>query len=52
MDFIVLCNFGVGVGYVIIVYILILKGISKLEVNCDVLFVELDYNWEVLVELI
>lgn len=52
IDLIVLCNLGVGIGYVFIVYQFILKGVSKLEVNCDYLFDELDYNWEVLVELI
>src|SRR5690554_1751433 len=33
IDLIVLCNMGVGLGYSFIAYYVVLKGISKLEVN-------------------
>ncbi|MDG6881248.1 Adenylosuccinate lyase [Phocoenobacter uteri] len=49
-DSTVLRNLGVGVGYSLIAYSSILKGISKLEVNEERLQEDLDQNWEVLAE--
>jgi len=49
-DSTVLRNLGVGVGYALIAYRSTLKGISKLQVNTDSLFQELDANWELLAE--
>lgn len=49
-DSTVLRNLGVGVAYSLIAYQSTLKGMSKLEVNKDRLFDELNHNWEVLAE--
>ncbi|UVK77546.1 MAG: adenylosuccinate lyase [Sodalis sp. Fse] len=49
-DSTVLRNLGVGIGYALIAYQSTLKGISKLEVNKDLLLAELDQHWEVLAE--
>lgn len=49
-DSTVLRNLGVGVAYSMIAYQSTMKGISKLEVNSDILAKELDRNWEVLAE--
>jgi len=49
-DSTVLRNLGVGLGYALIAYRSTLKGISKLQVNTDSLFQELDANWELLAE--
>ncbi|RLR17805.1 adenylosuccinate lyase, partial [Sodalis-like symbiont of Bactericera trigonica] len=49
-DSTVLRNLGVGVGYALIAYQSMLKGISKLEVNEAHLLAELDNNFEVLAE--
>lgn len=49
-DSTVLRNLGVGVAYSLIAYQSTMKGMSKLEVNRDILANELDKNWEVLAE--
>jgi adenylosuccinate lyase len=49
-DSTVLRNLGVGVGYSLIAYQAVLKGISKLQVNEQSLLDELDDNWELLAE--
>ncbi|ODB34327.1 adenylosuccinate lyase [Pseudoalteromonas sp. BMB] len=49
-DSTVLRNLGVGMGYALIAYQATLKGVSKLEVNAERLFAELDDNWELLAE--
>lgn len=52
IDFIVLCNFGVGIVYSVIVYEVSLKGIGKLELNVQCIVEDLDVCWEVFVELV
>lgn len=49
-DSTVLRNIGVGFAYSLIGYQATLKGLSKLEINPDVLARELDSNWELLAE--
>ncbi len=49
-DSTVLRNLGVGIAHSVIAYESALKGLSKLEVNVDVLAKDLDSNWEVLAE--
>lgn len=49
-DSTVLRNLGVSIGYALIAYQATLKGISKLEVNHEILLAELYQNWEVLAE--
>ena len=49
-DSTVLRNLGAGLGYSLIAYASSLKGISKLQVNADVLNADLDNAWEVLAE--
>lgn len=49
-DSTVLRNLGVGMAHSMIAYQSTLRGISKLEVNADVLNKTLDNNWEVLAE--
>ncbi|QLB20330.1 adenylosuccinate lyase [Vespertiliibacter pulmonis] len=49
-DSTVLRNLGVGLGYALVAYASILKGVSKLEVNEQHLRDELAQNWEVLAE--
>lgn len=49
-DSTVLRNLGVGIAHAVIAYHASLKGLSKLEVNSDVLAKELDANWELLAE--
>lgn len=49
-DSTVLRNLGAGLGYSLIAYASSLKGISKLQVNADVLAADLDTSWEVLAE--
>lgn len=49
-DSTVLRNMGVGFGYSLIAYAATLKGISKLEVNREVIAADLDKAWEVLAE--
>ena len=49
-DSTVLRNIGVGVAHTSIAIQSTLKGISKLEINADVIETDLDANWEVLAE--
>ncbi|MDY0213311.1 MAG: adenylosuccinate lyase [Desulfuromonadaceae bacterium] len=49
-DSTVLRNMGVGFGYSLIAYQSILKGLSKLKLNKDVLERDLNNAWEVLAE--
>lgn len=49
-DSTVLRNMGVGLGYSLIAYNAVLKGISKLEVNEVRISEDLDQAWEVLAE--
>src|SRR5690554_677489 len=49
-DSTVLRNMGVGLGYSLIAYHAVLKGISKLEVNAARLSEDLNNAWEVLAE--
>jgi adenylosuccinate lyase len=49
-DSTVLRNLGVAFGYSLLAYDSCLRGIGKLEVDCDRLNAELDNNWEVLAE--
>ena len=43
-------NMGVGFGYTLIAIRSTLKGLGKLELNCERLAEDLDRNWEVLAE--
>ena len=43
-------NMGVGFGYALIAIRSTLKGLGKLELNCERLADDLDHNWEVLAE--
>jgi len=49
-DSTVLRNIGVGVAHTSIAIQATLKGISKLEINADIIEADLDANWEVLAE--
>ncbi|MET4694627.1 adenylosuccinate lyase [Endozoicomonas lisbonensis] len=49
-DSTVLRNLGSGLGYSLIAYASSLKGISKLQVNAEMLNADLDNSWEVLAE--
>ncbi len=49
-DSTVLRNLGVGVAHSVIAYTSAMKGISKLEVNANILLADLDNSWEVLAE--
>jgi len=49
-DSTVLRNMGVGLGYTLLAYDSLLKGLSKLEVNEQLLHADLDANWELLAE--
>ncbi|MFG6447576.1 adenylosuccinate lyase [Roseateles sp. BYS180W] len=49
-DSTVLRNMGVGLGYALLGYESLLKGLSKLEVNEAALAADLDAAWEVLAE--
>ena len=49
-DSTVLRNLGAGLGYSLIAYASSLKGISKLQVNAEILNADLDNAWEVLAE--
>jgi adenylosuccinate lyase len=46
----VLRNMGVGLGYALLGYESLLRGLSKLEANPARLAEDLDHNWEVLAE--
>ncbi|GAA5784846.1 adenylosuccinate lyase [Chitiniphilus shinanonensis] len=49
-DSTVLRNMGVGVGYALLGYVSLLKGLNKLVADRDVMLRDLDHNWEVLAE--
>lgn len=49
-DSTVLRNMGVGIGYTVIAYSSLVKGIGKLELNKDRLAEDLNTSWEVLAE--
>ena len=49
-DSTVLRNMGVGLGYTLLAYDSLLKGLNKLEVNAHVMQADLDANWELLAE--
>ena len=49
-DSTVLRNMGVGLGYTMIAYASLDKGISKLQLNEEKLAADLDASWEVLAE--
>lgn len=51
-DSTVLRNLGVGLGYSLISYQSLQKGLSKLVINESELLTELDQNWEVIAEAI
>ena len=49
-DSTVLRNMGVGLGYALLGYDSLLKGLGKLEINADFMKADLDANWELLAE--
>ena len=49
-DSTVLRNMGVGLGYALLGYDSLLKGLGKLEINADLMHADLDANWELLAE--
>jgi len=49
-DSTVLRNMGVGLGYTLLAYDSLLKGLGKLEINAEAMHVDLDANWELLAE--
>jgi adenylosuccinate lyase len=49
-DSTVLRNMGVALGYALLGYDSLLRGLEKLEVNRDALAADLDHAWEVLAE--
>jgi len=49
-DSTVLRNMGVALGYAVLGYDSLLRGLEKLEVNADALAADLDNAWEVLAE--
>ncbi len=49
-DSTVLRNMGVGLGYALLGYDSLLKGLGKLELNADLMKADLDTNWELLAE--
>jgi adenylosuccinate lyase len=49
-DSTVLRNMGVGLGYTLLGYDSLLKGLGKLEINVDLMKADLDANWELLAE--
>ena len=49
-DSTVLRNMGVGLGYTLLGYDSLLKGLAKLEINADLMHADLDANWELLAE--
>ena len=49
-DSTVLRNMGVALGYALLAYDSLLRGLNKLEANSDCLHKDLDGNWEVLAE--
>ncbi|MEY4593228.1 MAG: hypothetical protein RIR18_2123 [Pseudomonadota bacterium] len=49
-DSTVLRNMGVGLGYALLAYDSLLKGLNKLEVNAQAMMDDLNANWELLAE--
>ncbi|MCL2636419.1 MAG: adenylosuccinate lyase [Betaproteobacteria bacterium] len=49
-DSTVLRNMGVGLGYTLLGYDSLLKGLGKLEINAEAMHADLDANWELLAE--
>jgi len=49
-DSTVLRNMGVALGYTLLAYDSLLRGLGKLEANADFLKADLDANWELLAE--
>ena len=49
-DSTVLRNMGVGLGYTLLGYDSLLKGLGKLEINADLMKTDLNANWELLAE--
>ena len=49
-DSTVLRNMGVGLGYALLGYDSLWKGLGKLEINADLMKADLDANWELLAE--
>jgi adenylosuccinate lyase len=49
-DSTVLRNMGVGLGYSLLAYDSLLKGLNKLEVNAQAMLDDLNANWELLAE--
>ena len=49
-DSTVLRNMGVALGYALLAYDSLLRGLNKLEANADCLCTDLDANWELLAE--
>jgi adenylosuccinate lyase len=49
-DSTVLRNMGVGLGYALLGYDSLLKGLGKLEINPEFMKADLDANWELLAE--
>jgi adenylosuccinate lyase len=49
-DSTVLRNMGVGLGYALLGYDSLLRGLSKLEANAQCMMDDLDANWELLAE--
>ena len=49
-DSTVLRNMGVALGYTLLAYDSLLRGLNKLEANADCLCTDLDANWELLAE--
>ncbi len=49
-DSTVLRNMGVCLGYALLGYDSLLKGLGKLEINADLMKADLDANWELLAE--
>ena len=49
-DSTVLRNMGVALGYSLLAYDSILRGLNKLEANAAILHADLDANWELLAE--
>ena len=49
-DSTVLRNMGVGLGYALLGYDSLLKGLGKLEINAEAMKADLDANWELLAE--
>ena len=43
-------NFGVAIGYSVLAYNSLLKGLNKLEINIPAINADLDNNWELLAE--